>query len=46
MKRKNKIYLRMTVFLLVIYLVLLTVLCLSENGDSSATIQSFGDAFW
>lgn len=30
MKRKSKLYLRMTILLLVIYLFLLTVLCLSE----------------
>lgn len=46
MKRKSKLYLRMTILLLVIYLFLLTVLCLSEYTDSHATIRSFGDAFW
>ncbi|MDE7184283.1 MAG: potassium channel family protein, partial [Lachnospiraceae bacterium] len=46
MKRKRKIYLGMTIFLLTIYIGLLAVLCLSEHGDSTATIRSFKDAFW
>lgn len=46
MKKKKKIYLGMTVLLFVIYLVLLTILCLSEHADSHATIRSFRDAFW
>lgn len=46
MKRKNKIYLRMTFLLLIIYIGLLTILCLSEHTDSTATIRSFSDAFW
>lgn len=46
MIRKNKIYLRVTILLLIIYVGLLVVLCLSEHTDSSATIHSFSDAFW
>lgn len=46
MKRKHKIYLGMTIFLLTIYIGLLFILCLSEYSDSTATIRSFGDAFW
>lgn len=46
MKRRNKIYLHMTVILLIVYLGLLTVLCLSEHTDGRATIRSFSDAFW
>ncbi len=46
MKRRNKIYLYMTVLFILVYIGLLTVLCLSEYTDSSATIRSFGDAFW
>ncbi len=46
MKRKHKIYLCMTIFLLTIYIGLLAILCLSEHGDSTATIRSFKDAFW
>lgn len=46
MKRRNKIYLYMTVLFILVYVGLLTVLCLSEYTDSSATIRSFGDAFW
>lgn len=46
MKRKHKIYLYMTIFLLTIYIGLLAILCLSEHGDNTATIRSFKDAFW
>ena len=46
MKRRNKIYLYITVLLLLVYIGLLAVLCLSEYTDSNATIRSFGDAFW
>lgn len=46
MKRRNKIYLGITVILLFIYIGLLIVLFLSEHGDSSATIRTFGDAVW
>lgn len=46
MKRKYKIYLYMTIFLLFLYIGLLTILFLSEHNDSAATIRSFGDAFW
>lgn len=45
-KRKNNIYLYMTVLLMIIYIGLLAVLCISEHMDSRATIRSFGDAFW
>ena len=46
MKRRNKIYLYITVLLLLVYIGLLAVLCLSEYTDTDATIRSFGDAFW
>ena len=46
MKRKNKLYLRMTILLIVIYIGLLTMLYLSESTDSNATIHSFRNAFW
>lgn len=46
MKRKNKIYLRMTILLVIVYFVLLTILCVSESDDSGATIRSFKDAVW
>lgn len=46
MKRKHKIYLRMTILLLIIYIGLLIILCISEYNDSTATIHSFRDAFW
>ncbi|MDE7312599.1 MAG: hypothetical protein K2N87_13415 [Eubacterium sp.] len=46
MKRRHKIYLYITILLLILYLGLLTILCLSEYSDSRATIRSFGDAFW
>ncbi len=46
MKRRNKIYLCMTVILLVIYFGLLAILCFSEYTDSRATIRSLSDAFW
>ena len=43
MKRRNKNYLYMTLVLFVIYIGLLTVLCMSEYTDSRATIRSFSD---
>lgn len=46
MKRNGKIYLRITIFLFMLYIGLLTVLYLSEQTDSTATIRSFGDACW
>lgn len=46
MKRRNKIYLYMTLILLIVYIGLLAILCLSEYTDSRATIRSFSDAFW
>ncbi len=46
MKRRNKIYLYMTVILTAVYIGLLAILCLSEYTDSRATIRSFRDAFW
>lgn len=46
MKRRNKIYLYITLFLIIIYIALLSILCLSEYQDSRATIRSFSDAFW
>lgn len=46
MKRKNKVYIGMTILLMIIYIGLLTLLYLSEQTDSDSTIRSFGDAFW
>lgn len=46
MRRRKKIYLYMTVILTFIYISLLTLLYFSECGDKSATIRTFGDAFW
>ena len=46
MKRRNKIYLYMTVILLLIYIGLVSLLYFSEHADSHATIRTFGDAFW
>ena len=46
MKRRNKSYLYMTIGLLALYLVLLTLLYLSEHTASRATIRTFSDAFW
>lgn len=46
MKRRHKIYLYITIVLLFIYIGLLTLLYVSECGDKSATIRTFGDAFW
>lgn len=46
MKRRKKIYLYMIIGLLVVYIALLIILCLSEYTDSGATIHSFSDAFW
>ena len=36
----------MTIFFIIIYIGLLTILFLSEHTDSRATIRSFGDALW
>lgn len=46
MKRRNKISLYMTIFLMVFYIALLILLYLSEHSDSNATIRTFSDAFW
>ena len=46
MKRRNKIYLYLTAVLIAVYLGLVTLLYLSECSNSSATIRTFGDAFW
>ena len=46
MKRRNKIYLYMTIILMAVYVGLVTLLYFSECTDSSATIRTFGDAFW
>lgn len=46
MKRNPKLYLRITIFLFIIYIGLLTVLYLSEHADSTASIRSFNDAVW
>ena len=36
----------MTIFFIIIYIGLLTILFLSEHTDSRATIRSFGGALW
>ncbi len=46
MKRRNKIYLYMTVVLLVVYIGLVSLLYFSEYTDSNASIRTFSDAFW
>ncbi len=46
MKRRNKIYLYMTLILLFIYAGLLALLYFSECTDKNATIRTVGDAFW
>lgn len=46
MKRRNKIYLYMTIILMLIYIGLITLLYASEHADNSATIRTFGDALW
>lgn len=46
MKRNHKIYLRITIFLMLLYIGLLLVLYLSEHTDSTATIRTLGDACW
>ncbi len=46
MKRKNKIYLFMTILLAILYIALLVILYLSEHTDNNSTIRSFGDAIW
>ena len=46
MKRRKKIYLYMTSVLLFVYIGLIMLLYFSEYTDSSATIRTFGDAFW
>lgn len=46
MKRRNKIYLYLTVTLFFLYIGLVALLYFSEYTDSSASIQTFSDAFW
>ncbi len=46
MKRNHKIYLRIPIFLMLLYIGLLLVLYLSEHTDSTATIRTLGDACW
>ncbi len=46
MKRRTRTYLYLTMLLLLLYIGLLGLLYLSEQGDGSATIRTFGDAFW
>jgi hypothetical protein len=46
MKKRHKIYLCFLVIILFIYCGLLTILYLAESANDSATIQTFGDAFW
>lgn len=46
MKKRSKIYLCLTVAIIIFYVGLLIILYLSESANANATIQSFGDAFW
>ena len=46
MKRQKRIYLYMTVILLFLYVGLVTLLYFSEYTSNSASIRTFGDAFW
>ncbi len=46
MKRRNKISLYITLFFIVLYIALLTILYVSEYQDSASSIRSFSDAFW
>ena len=46
MKRRKRIYLYMTVILLFLYVGLVTLLYFSEYTSNSASIRTFGDAFW
>lgn len=46
MKRRKKIYLYMSVFLLAVYIGLVILLYFSEYSDDGATIRTFGDAIW
>ena len=46
MKARRKIYLGFIAVIMLVYIGLLTILYCSESADSSAGIQTFGDAFW
>lgn len=46
MKRRNKIYLYLTMAIVMVYSGLLTVLYFAESANGSSTIRTFGDAFW
>lgn len=46
MKARKKIYLGFAAAIILIYIGLLILLYCSESADSSARIQTFGDAFW
>ncbi|MCI9168624.1 MAG: hypothetical protein HFH01_10665 [Dorea sp.] len=46
MKRRKKIYLYMTLVLMLIYMGLLALLYFSECRSQDATIRTFGDALW
>lgn len=46
MKRRKRIFLYMTAILMLFYTGLVTLLYFSEYTSNSATIHTFGDAFW
>ncbi len=46
MKGRQKIYLYLVMTIGAVYIVLLTILYLSESADHDAMIKTFGDAFW
>lgn len=46
MKRRRNVYLYFIAAIVLIYMVLLTVLYLSESVNSASKIRTFGDAFW
>ncbi len=46
MKGRKRIYLQLVAIMTGIYLGLLMILYFSESASSSATIRTFGDAFW
>ena len=46
MKGRKNIYLYLVMTIGAVYIVLLTILYLSESADHDAMIKTFGDAFW
>ncbi len=46
MNKRKKTYLRVLLFMGVVYTVLLALLYVSESANDSSSIQTFGDAFW